>query len=453
MLQLGDGFGAGGFGGVGDGEECGGAAVDGGDDRRVPAHLGFGLRGLECVGERDAPVGEERRTAGDDGASVDDAFDTESLTVVERLDGWGSAEALGGGIGDGACDGVLGGVFDRADEAQCVVGVDAVCGSHGDEGHASGSHGAGLVEDDGVDATGGFEDLGSLDDDAELGGTSGADEQSGGRGEAECAGTGDNEHAYCCGEGSATAVAAGKPEDKRGGGQADDDRNEDGGDAVGQALHRGLAGLCFFDEAGHLGEGGVGPHASGAHDEASADVEGCTSHGVAWGDFDGDALASEQRGVDGGAAGLDDAVGGDLLARPDDEAHSGGEGADGDESFGAVGVEDGCFFRPEGEQCPECGARLAFGALLEVAAGEEEDDDGRCNFEVEVLGRGVALQRELEAHLHAGHAGVAEEQGVERPGVGRERANGDEGVHRGRGVAGVAPRGDVERPSTPDDDR
>ena len=63
-----------------------------------------------------------------------------------------------------------------------------------DERHPPGRDRAGLVEHDGVDATGGFEHLRALDQDAELRPAAGADEQRGRRGETERARAGDDEH-------------------------------------------------------------------------------------------------------------------------------------------------------------------------------------------------------------------------------------------------------------------
>ncbi len=61
--------------------------------------------------------------------------------------------------------------------------------------------------------------------------------------------------------------------------------------------------------------------------------------------------------------------------------------------------------------------------------------------------------QQLEAHRHPSHARVAEEERIQRPDERRRHAQGDEGVHRGRAMAKVGPRGTVERPGTPDHDR
>lgn len=86
-----------------------------------------------------------------------------------------------------------------------------------------------------------------------------------------------------------------------------------------------LVALGVLDEAGHLGELGVGADAGGLHDQASARADRGPDHGVARGDLDGDGLAGEHGGVDGGGAADDRAVGRDLLSRSHDEAVADGQ--------------------------------------------------------------------------------------------------------------------------------
>ena len=166
---------------------------------------------------------------------------------------------------------------------------------------------------------------------------------------------------------SAGVATDGEPDGERGGGEDDDDRHEDRRDAVGEPLHRRLAGLGVLDEAGDLGELGVGADAGGAHDEPPAGVDGGAGDGVAGADLDRHRLAGEQRGVDRRRALLDDAVGGDLLAGPDDEAVADGELVDRDALLAAV-AEDGDVLGAELEQGAQGGAGAALGAGLEVAA-------------------------------------------------------------------------------------
>ncbi len=57
---------------------------------------------------------------------------------------------------------------------------------------------------------------------------------------------------------AAAGARAREPEAEGAHREGDHDRHEDAGDPVGQALHAGLAGLGLLDQAGHLGQRGVG---------------------------------------------------------------------------------------------------------------------------------------------------------------------------------------------------
>ena len=131
----------------------------------------------------------------------------------------------------------------------------------------------------------------------------------------EGAGAGDDEHGHRGGERVGGVAGVGQPEAEGGGGQGDDDGDEDRRDPVGQALHRGLARLRLLDQPGDLGQRGVGADPGGPHHQAPAGVDGGAHDPVAGPDLDRHALAGEQRLVDRRRALLDDAVGGDLLAR------------------------------------------------------------------------------------------------------------------------------------------
>src|SRR5699024_3692372 len=132
------------------------------------------------------------------------------------------------------------------------------------------------------------------------------------------------------GEGRGDGEPGAEPRAEGQRGDQDDDRHEDPGDAVGQALDLGLAGLGVLDELGHLGQLGVGADAGCADHEASAGVDGGAGDGVPLTHLDGDRLAGEHGGVDRGGAGDDGAVGGDLLAGADDEIVTLYEIVDGD---------------------------------------------------------------------------------------------------------------------------
>ena len=247
-----------------------------------------------------------------------------------------SAAALAMALGDR----VLGGVLERADEAQRLVAVDAVGDGELDQAHLAGGDRAGLVEHDRVDAAGGLEDLGALDQQAELGAAAGADHQRRRRREAEGAGAGDDQHGDGGGEREARALAGAEPEAERGDRERDHDRHEDARDAVGEALDRRLAGLGVLDEPGDLGQRGVGADLGGAHDQAPAGVDrrardracpGWTSTGT-------DSPVSMLMSTALTPSSTMPSVA-TFSPGPDDEAVADRELLDGDAALGAVGVE------------------------------------------------------------------------------------------------------------------
>ena len=110
-----------------------------------------------------------------------------------------------------------------------------------------------------------------------------------------------------------------------------------------------LARLGVRDEPGDLRQLGVGADARRPNDEASAGVDGGTGDGVARTDLDGHRFAREQRRVDRRRSVLHDTVGGDLLARPDDEEVAHGELVDRDALLPTV-TEHGDVLGAELEQ-------------------------------------------------------------------------------------------------------
>ncbi len=191
-----------------------------------------------------------------------------------------------------------------------------------------------------------------------------------------------------------------------------------------------------------------GADAGGPHDQAAAGVDGRTGDGVAVADLDRHGLAGEHRFVDRGHAGDDHAVGGDLLAGPDDELVADSQVLDSDQRLHAA-PQDGDLLGAEFQQGPQGGAGAALGALLEVAAEQDERDHAGGDFEVDVPEPVGAGDGELERVHDAAVAGGAEEQRHQGPDQGRSRAHGDERVH-GRGpVTEVHPGSLVERPARP----
>jgi hypothetical protein len=340
----------------------------------------------------------------------------------------------------------------RAGHTEQLVGVLARRRDDVAQGHVPGGHGAGLVQDDGVDPAGVLEDLRALDQDAELRAAAGADHQGGRRGQPEGARARDDQDRDRRGEGRGQSGAGADPEPERADGQRHDDRHEDAGDAVGQPLHLGLAVLRLLDQPGHLGELGLGADARRAHDQAATRVDGAAGDRIAGADLDRHRLPGEHRGVDRGGP-LDHlAVGSDLLAGSQHEAVADDELVHGHPALGAV-AEDRHLLRAELEQGAQRGAGPALGPDLEVPPGEDERRHPGGGLEVDVRAAVAAGDRELERVGHPGDAGRAPEQRVEGPGERRDRAEGHQGVHGGGAVPQVGPGRPVERRTAPHDDR
>ena len=95
----------------------------------------------------------------------------------------------------------------------------------------------------------------------------------------------------------------------------------------------------------------------------------------------------------------------------------------GDAALGAVGVEHRHVLRAQLQQRLQRGAGAALGARLEVAPGEQERGDDAGRLEVDLVGALARVGDDVERHPHVVHPGVAEEQRVQRPQPGRERAD------------------------------
>ena len=95
---------------------------------------------------------------------------------------------------DCTSNGMLAGRLDSAGETKHVEPRSAVQGRDFDEDQLSGGDSAGLVEDDGADATRLLENFGPFDQDAELRPAPGPDQQGRRRREPERAGTGNDQH-------------------------------------------------------------------------------------------------------------------------------------------------------------------------------------------------------------------------------------------------------------------
>ena len=197
----------------------------------------------------------------------------------------------------------------------------------------------------------------------------------------------------------------------------------------------------------------VGADADRAHDEPAAGVDRGAEHLVAGLHLHRHALAGEERLVDRRAPLLDDAVGGDLLARSDDEEVACPQVSDRDPLLAPLRVEPAHVLRAQLQQRPQRSARAALRPYLEIAAGEDERGDDGCHLEIDLPRGLVAVDQKVEAHSHGRLARVQEEERDDGPTPRGERPGRDQCVHRGRRVLEVEPGRAVERPGAPEHDR
>ena len=137
-----------------------------------------------------------------------------ALVVGEVVHRRERAELVARGARDRPRDRVLGGVLERAGQPQHLGVAARTVDVH--ERHPAGGDRAGLVEHDRVDAAGGLEHLGALDQEPELCAAAGADQQRGRRGEPERARAGDDQDGDGGGEGERGVLAAPSQHAERG---------------------------------------------------------------------------------------------------------------------------------------------------------------------------------------------------------------------------------------------
>ena len=300
----------------------------------------------------------------------------------------------------------------RLDRRRHRADDDGVLAGSGDDilqRHASGGHRACLVEDDSVDAAGVLEHFGATDQDAELSTASGADEQRGRRSKAKRAWASDDQHRHGCCERRLDITGRNDPRNERDQRDDDDDRHEDAGDPIREPLHRRLAPLRLGDEAGHVRELRVCSYAGGSHGQGAIDVDGGTRHGIAGTHLEGHRLPGKQRCVDGALARLDDSVGGNALARADDEAVAHAQGGRGRADLHSF-HQHGRVGRGKAGERPQGSSRAALGARFKPAPRKQEHRHRGRHLEVEVGWPIVRAREEPMTHRVVERAGTTEDQ-------------------------------------------
>ena len=169
--------------------------------------------------------------------------------------------------------------------------------------------------------------------------------------------------------------------------------HEHGGDPVGQALRGGLAGLRLLDEPRDARDRGVGADPRRLDHEATAHVQRRAGHGLPGRHLDRQALAGQQRAVDGRESLADDAVGGDQLAGPDDEPVAGAAARTAARGARPPSARTATSRTPPVGEVAQRAPAPALGARLEVPADEDEQRHAGRDLEVEVVGDAGRDQR------------------------------------------------------------
>ena len=162
------------------------------------------------------------------------------------------------------------------------------------------------------------------------------------------------------------------------------------------------------------------PDPGRAHDQPAAGVDGRAGDLVAGPDLDRHRLPRQHRRVDGRRAALDDAVGRDLLARPDHEHVTDDQSVDRHPGLGEPSTPSGSSatsLRPEVHQRAQRRAGPALGPALEPATGQQEGRDARGRLEVDRVEPVAALHGQLERVGHPDLAGRCRRTG--RPATSR----------------------------------
>ena len=290
-------------------------------------------------------------------------------------------------------------------------------------GRCAPGDGAGLVEDHGLHGMGRFQRFRRFDENAVGGAAPGAHHDGGGSGKAQRARAGHHQHRDRDGECKFHRGAEIKP--RRGGDDrhCDDGRHKDRRRPVCQLGNGRLGAGCLVHQTDDLRQGSIAAHLLRLHPEKAAFADSRTDDRVAGLLGDGDAFAGDGGFIHRGCSFRHHAVGGDRLARPDNENVSDAEllGRNGDLLTAA---EHRGRFRGQIHECLNGVCRASLGAGLHEFAKGDERQDGAGAFKIELMGKGGRRGGITgpEGYGHAVH-------GVDAVQHGSARAERDQRIH------------------------
>ena len=327
---------------------------------------------------------------------------------------------------------------------QQILAVDAV----EDRQRQAFGEGARLVEHHRVHFRHPFEGGGALEERAPLHQPSRGDHLHRRHGEAEGAGTGDDEHRGGDQQRRLPVHAAQQPPAEEGeGGETVHEGGVEAGDAVGEGHVAAAPLLGQFHQPHDLGQQGALAHLPHPHPDGGGEVEGAGEHPVSLGHRLRHRLAGDRARVHLAPAVAHHPVDGDALAAGDQDLLARlqllGAGAAGR----AVGADEGHRARSQRQQAFGGGAGGTAGPTVQIAADQQEEEEGDGAVEIDVGAAAHGLEqahrrgdqhRQRDRHVHVGMAGPERAQGgaEEGPagiGDGRQRDQGLEPVEEGAG--------------------
>ena len=246
------------------------------------------------------------------------------------------------------------------------------------ECHRTFSERAGLVHQHDIHRARVLEDLAALDDDAELRAPTGSHHDPERRRQPEGAGAGDDQHRHRGAERCSGVVAQEQPRNQRDDGRGNGDGHEHRRHPIGQPLHFCTTALRFVHQADDLSQRRFGADLRRLDDERSICVDRGADHLVAGSHLHRHGLAGHHRRIDRRPSLHNHAVGGDPLARPDNEPHANRQV--GKRNFAAID-QSGRPHAQVGER-PDGVTRTALSPELQPLAQQDQRDDHCAGFEV-----------------------------------------------------------------------
>ncbi len=176
--------------------------------------------------------------------------------------------------------------------------------------------GAGFIENDGIDLMGDLQRFAVFNQNSVFRAFPGSHHDGCGSGKPQGAGAGDHQHGNENGQSKGQTLPCQKPACKGQERDQADGRDKITGDHVGQLRDGSLGPLGILHQLDDLRQGCVAAHVGGAKADRPVGIDGGRINVIADFFIYGHALSGEHGLVDGSVPFQDDAVNGDLLARP-----------------------------------------------------------------------------------------------------------------------------------------